>query len=81
MEVVLDGDCPITRDTSVQIFDKFLMSCYSESLMILTDTEFLSYAAAASVILGAKLNDTKSKLTMVCISSIFVRPCSHQFTS
>ena len=67
MEQVLGTDCPSTRDTSIQIFDKFLMLSYSEEPRVLDNKDYLSYAAAASVILGAKLNDTKSLLTMVSV--------------
>jgi hypothetical protein len=71
VEQVLGGDCPSTRDTSIQIFDKFLLFSYAEDNTILRDTDFLSNAAAASVILAAKLQDTKSKLRMVRDSSRF----------
>lgn len=67
MEQVLGTDCPSIRDTSIQIFDKFLMLSYVEEPRVLDNKDYLSYAAAASVILGAKLNDTKSLLTMVSV--------------
>jgi len=62
---VLGCDCPSTRDTSVQIFDKFLLGCYAEDADVLQNSTFLSYAASSSILLSAKLNDTNSKLTMV----------------
>jgi len=61
---VLSEDCPSTRDTSVQIFDTYLLLNYERDPRVLRDTDFLSYSAAASVILAAKLHDTNSKLSM-----------------
>jgi len=65
VEQVLGTDCPSTRDTSIQIFDKFLLLSYADDSTILSNKDYLSHAAAASIILGSKLNDTKSQLTMV----------------
>jgi len=45
------------------------MLSYSEEPRVLDNKDYLSYAAAASVILGAKLNDTKSLLTMVSVTT------------
>lgn len=65
MEQVLGADCPTIRDTSIQIFDKFLLFSSSEDPNILDNTEYISYSAAAAVLLGAKITDTNSDITMV----------------
>jgi hypothetical protein len=65
VEHVLGADCPSTRDTSIQIFDKFVLSKSVEYAGIMRDTRFLSHSAAVSVVLGAKFTDGNSQLTMV----------------
>lgn len=65
LEELRGTDCPSIRDTSIQILDKFLLLSYAEDRQILSSKGFLLYAAAASIILGSKLNDAKSPLTMV----------------
>ena len=52
-------------ETSIQIFDRFIMKVYEDSREPLADTEFLAYAAACSSMLAVKLLDAKSQLNMV----------------
>lgn len=47
-----------TRDTSVQVFDKFLSLSLLENSISLADTQFVSLAAAASVVLSSKMHDS-----------------------
>jgi hypothetical protein len=64
-ENVLGLDCPSTRDTSVQIFDKLMMHSFGDDANILQNDRFVSYSAVASLVLGAKIIDQHTELTMV----------------
>jgi len=57
-----------SRDTSIQIFDKFLSVSLEENDQVLVDTTYLSFAAAAAVILSSKLHEGKALLTMANFS-------------
>ena len=52
-------------DTSIQIFDSFIIACYIQGQDTICDTTLLSNAAAASMILSAKLHDSTTRLTAV----------------
>ena len=53
-----------TRDTSVQIFDRFLGVCLAESKNILTNSSDVALAAAVSVLIASKVHETRP-LSMV----------------
>ena len=48
-----------TRDTSVQIFDRFLGICLSENKNILGSSIDMALAAAVSVLLASKVHETR----------------------
>lgn len=52
------------RDTGIQILDKFLSISLAEKEDILLDTTYLSFAAAAAVLLSSKIHEGKSLLTV-----------------
>ena len=49
---------PDTRDTSVQVLDKFLSLSLEENSSSMSDAEFISLASASSIILSSKIHDT-----------------------
>ena len=55
------------RDSSVQIFDKFLSSRAAMDMNPQLDLNFVSYSAAASLSLGSKIHDGKRGLSLVRI--------------
>lgn len=52
------------RDSAVEIFNRFLAISYYENHVLIEDTTFVSFAAAASLILASKLHEGKTILTM-----------------
>lgn len=55
------------RDTTIQIFDKFLVLSYSENESLSKDNYFLYHAAAACILISFKLHDSKSPMNAVYI--------------
>jgi hypothetical protein len=53
------------RDTSIRIFDTYLISNYVEYPQVLHDTLFLAFSAAASMIISSKLNASRHPMTAV----------------
>ena len=52
------------RDSSIQIFDKFLSNSWVESDKVLFDTHFICFAACSSLLISAKLHEGSQVLTM-----------------
>lgn len=65
MKKILGKNHAAARDTSIQIFDKFMLNAFAENPQILRDADFIVYAATASAILSSKLLDSRSKLSVV----------------
>lgn len=53
------------RDTSVQIFDKYLSASLIHDPTVLSNVKDLPLVATACVLLGSKIHDNKSLLTTV----------------
>ena len=58
------------RDTSIQIFDKVLLSTFAEDERKIEDVYFLYHLAAASIIIACKLSDGNSHISEVKINSL-----------
>lgn len=53
------------RDMSIRVFDCYLIKSYNENPRILSDTCFISFAAAASIVLGSKLSHSRNPINAV----------------
>ena len=58
-------DSTEVRDTSMRIFDTYLTDTFLEDEKMLTDTCWIAFVAAASMILSFKLCDAKHPTTAV----------------
>lgn len=65
---------PEARDSGIMIFDKFHSLTVAEDANTYSDIRFISYSAAASIVLGSKLHDGKRCLTLVSSSFGYVLP-------
>jgi len=53
-----------TRDTAIDILSRFIAVIYREAPAFTADEKFISFAAAASLILAAKLHEGKQRITV-----------------
>ena len=56
------------RDTAIQIFDKFMSVMLTENRESQSDTNFISYAIAVSVVLSSKLHGHESRRQISLLS-------------
>lgn len=63
-------DCPSARDMSINILDKFLLFSITEDANILSNVGFISYTAAASMVIACKMMDKQCDKIMVSLESL-----------
>ncbi len=52
------------RDTSIQIFDRFVSLSFAENEEVLLDITFICFAAVSSILIASKVHEGQSLLTM-----------------
>ena len=55
---------PVTRESGIELFDRFLSMSLVDSLNVLEDTALMSFSAASSILLSSKLHESKNLLTV-----------------
>jgi hypothetical protein len=66
-----------SRDSAIQIFDKFMSVMLTENKESESDTNFISYAVAVSVVLSSKLHESRRQLSLLSFQDFRIDMLKH----
>lgn len=66
-----------SRDSAIQIFDKFMSVMLTENEESESDTNFISYAVAVSVVLSSKLHESRRQLSLLSFQDFRIDMLKH----
>jgi hypothetical protein len=64
-----------SRDSAIQIFDKFMSVMLTENIE--SDTNFISYAVAVSVVISSKLHESRRQLSLLSFQDFRIDMLKH----
>jgi hypothetical protein len=64
-----------SRDSAIQIFDKFMSVMLPENIE--ADTDFISYAVAVSIVISSKLHESRRRLSLLSFQDFRIDLLKH----